>query len=144
MNLALPSETIFHKIESTIKEYRKFSQQNISNEIENITIDQSIVLLHMDKYPELTQKELAELIFKDSASMTRMIELMVKNKYLKRSMNELDRRRYKIDITAKGKEIVKKLPPLIAYNRTRSLAGITKAELQQLETILNKIRANCK
>ncbi len=144
MNIPLPSDTVFHTIESTIKEYRKFSQKNISNKISDITIDQGMILLYLNKYPELTQKEIARLVFKDNASLTRMINLMVKKKYLKRLMNEQDRRRYKIEITSKGKEILVKLSLIISDNRNKSLKRITQKELQQLETILNKIKFNLK
>ena len=143
MNLALPSETIFHVIESTIKEYRKYAQKNISEKIKNITIDQGLVLLFLSEHPDLTQKEIAELVFKDNASMTRMINTMVQKKYLNRSMNTKDRRRYKIEITNKGKELLEILPPIIHHNRNSSLKGITKNELNQLETILGKIKSNC-
>lgn len=143
MNLALPSETIFHVIESTIKDYRKFAQKNISEKIKDITIDQGLVLLFLNEHPELNQKEIAELVFKDNASMTRMINTMVQKKHLKRSMNKEDRRRYKIEITKKGKEVLETLPPIIHHNRNSSLKGITKNELKQLETILGKIKANC-
>lgn len=143
MKIALPSETIFHIIESTIKEYRKYAQKNISSKIKDITIDQGLVLLFINEYTELTQKEIAELVFKDNASMTRMINTMVQKKYLKRSMNNEDRRRYKIELTNKGKDVVRKLPPIIQNNRNTSLKGITKNELNQLERILNKIKSNC-
>jgi DNA-binding MarR family transcriptional regulator len=143
MKLALPSETIFHAIESTIKEYRKFAQKNISEKIEDMTIDQGLVLLFLNEHPDLTQNELANLVFKDNASMTRMINTMVQKKYLKRSMNKEDRRRYKIEITNMGKEVLETLPPIIHYNRNSSLKGITKNELNQLEIILGKIRTNC-
>ena len=143
MKLVLPSETIFHAIESTIKEYRKFAQKNISEAIEDMTIDQGLVLIFLDEYPDMTQKEIAELVFKDNASMTRMINTMVKKKYLKRSMHAEDRRRFNIEITPKGKEVLKILPPIIQNNRNSSLQGISKNEQKQLETILKKIRANC-
>ena len=143
MSLALPSEPIFHAIESTIKEYRKFAQQNISEKIDGITIDQGLVLLFLDKYPDLSQTEIAELVFKDNASMTRMINTMVKKKQLKRSINKDDRRRFTLEITNKGKEVLQALPPIINYNRHSSLKGITKNELKQLEIILAKIRSNC-
>ncbi len=143
MKLVLPSETIFHAIESTIKEYRKFAQKNISEAIEDMTIDQGLVLIFLDEYPDMTQKEIAELVFKDNASMTRMINTMVKKKYLKRSMHTEDRRRFNIEITQKGKEVLKILPPIIQNNRNSSLQGISKNEQKQLETILKKIRANC-
>ncbi len=143
MNLSLPSETIFHVIESSIKEYRKFAQKNISEKIKDMTIDQGMVLLFLNEHPDLSQKEIAELVFKDNASMTRMINTMVQKKHLKRSMNPKDRRRYKIEITNKGKKVLETLPPIIHYNRKSSLKGITKNELNQLETILDKIRTNC-
>ena len=143
MNISLPSETIFHTIESTIKEYRKFAQKNISDQITDMTIDQGLVLLFLNEYPDMTQKEIAELVFKDNASMTRMINTMVQKKYLKRSKNNEDRRRYKIEITVKGRQVLDTLPPIIQKNRKTSLIGITKNELRQLEIILNKIRSNC-
>jgi DNA-binding MarR family transcriptional regulator len=143
MNLPLPSETIFHVIESTIKAYRKFAQQNISEQLQDMTIDQGLALIFLNEHPELTQKEIAELVFKDNASMTRMINTMVEKKHLKRTINTEDRRRYKIKITDKGKDVLKTLPPIIHHNRNSSLQGITKNELNQLETILGKIRANC-
>ena len=143
MPISPPSETVFHVIESTIKEYRKYAQKKITEQIQDMTIDQGLVLLFLDQHPELTQKEIAELVFKDNASMTRMINTMVEKKYLKRSLNNADRRRYKLQITSKGEEVLKTLPPIIQNNRNSSLKGITKNELEQLETILNKIRANC-
>lgn len=143
MSITLPSETVFHSIERAIKEYRKFSQKNISNQIEDLTIDQGMVLLFLDKHSELTQKEIAALIFKDNASMTRMISLMVNKKYLKRSMNKVDRRRFTIELTAKGKEVLETLPPIILSNREKSLQGISQEEIIQLETILKKIATNC-
>lgn len=138
-----PSETIFHAIESTIKEYRKYAQRNISEKIKNITIDQGLVLIFLNEHPEFTQKEIAELVFKDNASMTRMVNIMVKKKYLKRSIHNDDRRRFKIEITAIGKKVLDGLPPIIQSNRATALSGISENELKQLEKTLNKIKENC-
>ena len=143
MKIKLPSETVFHSIESTIKEYRKYAQKNISEAIPDMTIDQGLVLLFLNEYPEMTQKEIAELVFKDNASMTRMINTMVKKNYIKRSMNDDDRRRYKLEITKKGKEVLDRLPAIIQNNRNSSLKGISKSEQEQLQVILSKIRLNC-
>ncbi|WP_296701734.1 MarR family winged helix-turn-helix transcriptional regulator [Algoriphagus sp.] len=143
MEISLPSETIFHTIESTIKAYRKFAQQRISEELENITIDQSIALIHLAEYPDLTQNELADLLFKDNASLTRMINTMVNNGFLKRSMNEEDRRRFKLEITPHGEKVVETLPKIITNNRSIALLGITDTELNQLNSLLRKIKSNC-
>lgn len=143
MKIPPPSETVFHAIESAIKDYRRFAQQNISEVIPDMTIDQGLVLLFLDEYPEMTQKEIAELVFKDNASMTRMIHTMVNKNFIKRSMNQSDRRRYKLEITKKGREVLEMLPAIIHENRKSSLKGISKNELEQLQATLEKIRLNC-
>ncbi|WP_109300867.1 MarR family winged helix-turn-helix transcriptional regulator [Aquimarina sp. AU474] len=143
MNIENPSQVVFYRIERAIKEYRKFAQKKISETIDDITVDQGLILLFLNDYPELSQKEIAALVFKDNASMTRMIDLMVKKEYLIRSTHSKDRRRHTIEITGKGKEILKKLPPVILENRNTALKEITHEELLQLEQTLNKIIQNC-
>ncbi len=142
--MSIPSKTVFYTIEKTIKTYRKFSKQNFLKVVDDITVDQKLILQYLNDYPELSQKEIAELVFKDNASLTRMIDLMVNKKFLKRSMNNEDRRRYKIEITPKGKEVLNKLEPVIKENREKAFSGITEEELVQLNTTLNKILSNLK
>lgn len=139
-----PSKTVFYTIEKTIKSYRKFANQNFLKVVDDITIDQKLILQYLNAFPELNQKEIADLVFKDNASLTRMIDLMVNKKFLKRSMNTEDRRRFKIDITPKGKDILNKLEPVIVSNRKKAFSGITEEELIQLEITLKKILSNLK
>lgn len=143
MNLTIPSETVFHAIESSIKAYRKFAQQEISSKIGNITIDQSLALIYINKFPELNQISLAELLFKDTASLTRMIKVMVKNEFVERAINPKDLRRYKLILTQKGKDVVEALPSVISLNRSTALNGLTEKDEQDLKRILNKIKENC-
>ncbi len=143
MELILPSETVFHAIESTIKSYRKLAQQNIVAKIDNITIDQGLALIYIDKHPELNQVALAKLLFKDNASLTRMINAMVKNEFIEREINSDDLRRYRIVITKKGRDVVNALPEIIKANRTIALQGVSSKDQEDLKRILNKIKDNC-
>jgi len=143
MSFTLPSETVFYSIERAIKEYRKFAQKNLSEQLKGLTIDQGMVLLFLDKHPNISQKEMAELVFRDNASMTRMINLMVQKGYLTRSINEQDRRRFNIEITDKGKNAIELMPPIISENRKKSLEGLSEEEIAQLKKLLNKITENC-
>ncbi|MDY8135868.1 MarR family transcriptional regulator [Aquimarina sp. 2201CG5-10] len=143
MNIKPSSKVIFYSIERAIKEYRKFAQKSISAKINDITVDQGLVLSFLNNYPELSQKEIAKMMFRDNASMTRMIDLMVKKGYLERSMNDKDRRRHTIEITDNGKQILEELPPVISSNRKIALKGITNEEIEQLEKTLGKIISNC-
>lgn len=143
MNLILPSETVFHAIESSIKAYRKYAQQQISLRIQDLTIDQSLALVYLNKHHDISQVALADLLFKDTASLTRMIKTMVKHGFIERAINPQDLRRYKFILTEKGKEVVEALPDVIFSNRRVALAGIDKEDVAHLKRILNKIKNNC-
>ena len=139
----IATQTIFYTIERSIKEYRRFAQRNLNKELNNITIDQALVLTFLDEQPELSQNEIADLIFKDNASITRMIDLMTKNGYLKRSVDSKDRRKHILKLTQEGNDRLKVINTIISSNRKSSLKGISREELEQLEQILNKIIINC-
>lgn len=139
----LATQTIFYTIERSIKEYRRLAQRNLNKKLDNITIDQALVLTFLDKYPKLSQNEIANLIFKDNASVTRMIDLMTKKNYLKRSVDTKDRRKHILNLTDKGNNTLRVLNAVISNNRKATLKGISNEELKQLEQILNKIITNC-
>jgi len=141
--IRLPSQTIFYTIEKAIKEYRRFAQRNLNQTIGNITIDQALLIIFINNYPELSQNEIGELIFKDNASVTRMIELMTKKEYLKRSVNKKDRRKYNLSITNKGKKALIYSSSIISTNRKSALKGISDNEINQLKSTLTKIINNC-
>ncbi len=138
-----PSQTIFYTIERAIKEYRRLSQKRLKAKYRNITIDQAMVLFFIDQRPNITQNEIASLVFKDNASLTRMIELMHRNGFLNRSVDLMDRRRYILEITPKGKKTLGELIEIIKKNRQHALENVDRDELDQLQRTLNKIIANC-
>lgn len=144
MKLKNPTGTVLYTIEQTIKEYRKISQKNIAKIVSDITVDQGLVLLILNENSNYSQKEIAALIFKDNASITRIIELMVKKDYLVRKVNEQDRRKFNLEITEKGRNTVELLSPTIKLNRTTALHGLSENEIELLDTLLNKIITNCK
>lgn len=143
MNKTHPKQTIFYSIENAIKAYRKYAQKQLSDVVTGITVDQMLILTVLEENPDIAQNEMAAMLFKDYASITRMIELLVKNEYLTRAINESDRRKYILKISNKGKDTLKKLKPVILQNRADALKGISDAEMDQLYTSLNKIINNC-
>ena len=138
-----PQQTIFYTIEKAIKSYRKFAQKQLSDVVSGITVDQVLVLTVIESSPDIAQHEIASLLFKDYASITRMIELLVKNEYLTRSINETDRRKFTLKISAKGETTLKQLKPIILKNRTDALEGVSESEVNQMFTTLSKIINNC-
>ena len=142
MNFNTPTTTVLYSIEETIKAYRKLCQKNISEIIPDITVDQALILIIINS-GDRTQSEIADLVFKDYASMTRIIQLMIKKNYLSKTIDNKDKRRTKLKITNHGKKIITKLTPMIKKNRETALNKISDDELKQLFLILKKITLNC-
>jgi DNA-binding MarR family transcriptional regulator len=144
MSQKSPTGTVLYTIEQAIKEYRKICQKNIQKIVDDITVDQCLVLIILNQGATISQIEIAKLIFKDNASVTRIIELMVKKDYLTRETDELDKRKSKLIITEKGKKTIVLLTPVFKINRKTALDGLSLDEIELLDKILHKIILNCK
>ncbi|WP_264530475.1 MarR family winged helix-turn-helix transcriptional regulator [Flavobacterium sp. N502540] len=144
MQLENPTGTALYSLEKAIKEYRRLAQKNITKVVKDITVDQCLVLIILNNNPDISQNELANLVFKDSASITRMIELMVKKEYITRTIHSVDRRKFNLEITKKGKKTLDDIQPVIEINRQTALEGLSLKEIALLDKTLHKIIINCK
>ncbi len=134
--------TIFYSIEKTIKSYRRYAQNKLKQVDSKITIDQCLILNKINDSENITQTDLAKLVFKDNASVSRIIDLMVKNGYLERNIDEENRRKYILEINKSTQLKLKKVNKVIQRNRAYALNGISEKELKQCEKTLNKIFDN--
>lgn len=134
---------LFYLVEKSIKSYRQFAQRNINQVNNNITIDQWLILKTIHDNPHITQREIAEYVFKDHASITRMINLLVKKGFLERSLHAQDRRRFGLKLTSLGKSTKEELMPVILKNREIALEGLSAKEISALRKIVQKITVNC-
>jgi DNA-binding MarR family transcriptional regulator len=137
------SSTIFFQLDRAIKSYRQFAQKRLNEKGYTITIDQWLVLKTILDDEEMSQNEIAEFIFKDKASVTRIIDLLVAKGYLKRSTPTENRRRVKLTITKAGKAIIQDILPTIRQNRKIALTKCDPDELAAMEATLEKIITNC-
>jgi MarR family transcriptional regulator for hemolysin len=136
------NDIIFYSIEKSIKTYRQFAQKNISKAGIEITIDQWLVLKTIEEDNSISQKDIAFKTFKDVASITRIIELLVQKGYLSRNLKSQDRRRFDLTLTKEGNDIIEKIQPYIQINRTQALKNITDEEIMNLQSTLLKIISN--
>jgi MarR family transcriptional regulator, transcriptional regulator for hemolysin len=137
-------QVLFYTLEKAIKTYRQFAQKQINEYELGITIDQWLILKTLQENPDISQQQVAEKIFKDFASVTRMIELLVSKEYLKRDFHLIDRRRFSLSITKKGNKILETLVPIITNNRKIALQAFTANEIKAMQKSLLKIIENCK
>lgn len=138
------SSVIFYNIEQAIKTYRMYAQKQLKINHLKITIDQWLVLKCLKENPKATQIELAEKVFKDNASITRIIELLAKAGFLKRQINTNDRRKFDLKITASGNKILGDVYKIVLVNRVKALENISPEEIETVNSVLKKISSNCK
>ena len=136
--------TIFYTIEKAIKTYRQFGQRQLMENGFSTTIDQGLILNIIQASPGISQKEIAEKAFKDHASVTRIIENLVKTELLQRDFHPKDRRRFHLTLTSKGLEMLKTMEPFVISYRQKALEGISVGEIESIRQVLGKLIQNCK
>ena len=101
------------------------------------------LLQQIKNNPNTPQSQLATALLKDYAAITRMVDLLVKNKYIKRKGNEYDRRRNTLLLTDKGEKTLKKLKSVLKTNHEIAMKNFSNYELDRLDKLLQRLIVNC-
>lgn len=135
---------IFYNIDKAIRAYRNYAQRQLRAHGFSITIDQWLIIKALMENPGITQNEIGDLVFKDNASVTRIIELLVKSEYLTRNPHSGDRRKSHLEVTPSGMEIIRKVQSLVENNRKTALKDVSQEEMEIMNSALLKISKNCR
>ncbi|MGV3697196.1 MarR family winged helix-turn-helix transcriptional regulator [Flavobacterium sp.] len=136
-------DIIFYNMDKAIKSYRMYAQKKLKENGFKITIDQWLIIKTILENPNVTQQEIAKNVFKDNASVTRIIELLVQSEYLERKDNPEDRRKSQLVVTEEGKSVIQRVQDLVLENRKNALASIATEELEVMNQTLKKVIRNC-
>jgi MarR family transcriptional regulator for hemolysin len=137
------NKVIFYTIDKAIRIYRQYAQKEFIKAGLKITIDQWLIIKTISENPEMTQQKLSESVFKDNASVTRIIAILVKAGYLKRKANRVDKRRNQLKITVQGKRIISNAHAIVLRNRSVALKGLSKKQIENMKNGLFSIIKNC-
>ena len=137
------SNIIFYSLDKAIRQYRKMAQANIDRAGIAITIDQWLVLRVIQEHDDLTQTDIAERVFKDQASVARMISLLLKAGLLVAVPLPHDGRRSRLRVSEEGVRTLDAVEPVVLSNRGIALEGLTEEDLTLMRPTLEKIMCNC-
>ncbi|RAK69861.1 MarR family winged helix-turn-helix transcriptional regulator [Hymenobacter edaphi] len=137
------SSIVFYALDKAIRSYRRMAQATIDRAGLDITIDQWLVLRVLLEHDDLTQHDIAERVFKDQASVARMLALLTRRGLLSAVPLPHDGRRTQLRVTEAGHRILAAVQPIVLQNRTKALAGISEEELAVLRPLLDRIALNC-
>jgi DNA-binding MarR family transcriptional regulator len=137
------SDIIFYSLDKAIRQYRRFAQANIDKAGVDITVDQWLVLRVLEEHDDLTQTEIAERVFKDQASVARILALLLRRGLLHSEPQPNDGRRSRLRVSVAGEAALAAVHPVVLSNRAVALNGLSATDLDHLRQVLERIYRNC-
>ncbi|MEK6476583.1 MarR family transcriptional regulator [Catalinimonas sp. 4WD22] len=146
--MAIPEDDIYSNysflLEKTNKKIKQYAKQQFRALGFEVTVDQWAVLKILAEHKELNQVGLAQLIHKDTPTLTRILDLLSQKELILRQHDETDRRRVNVCLTALGQETVAKMLPEVRKIRMHAWQHLTGDDFKQFVRILNTIYDNLK
>lgn len=137
------NNTLLYTLDKCFRTYNQFSQRNVRKAGYDITIDQWLILKSVSENPDITQNDISKIVFKDNASITRIIQLLVNAGYLIRETHPTDRRRTSLILTESGNKITEDVNEIAKTNRSAALRKISRENIEEMKLLLQKIIENC-
>lgn len=122
---------------------RGLSSQTFAEKGYDLTPDQYVILYLLLKNDEIMyQRQLAEVMLKDRANISRIIDIMHQKGLLEKIPDSNGRKIYKLIVTEKGKEIKERIFPTDIDLIKMITNGISKEELAITFSTLEKMNLN--
>ncbi len=129
-------------LDRTARKVKQYAQQQFKSGDFDVTVDQWLILKNLSENQLLSQTELAQLVFKDHPTLTRIIDLLCKKGYVERVPHPQDRRSFQLILTNSGAEKVTALRPEILEIREKAWENLSETDFEEFKRILNTIYQN--
>ncbi|MEX2335902.1 MAG: MarR family transcriptional regulator [Fulvivirga sp.] len=129
-------------LDRTARRVKQYAQTNFKNLGLNITVDQWLIIRSLYEHNDLNQKEIAQMVNKDTPTLTRIIDLLCKKGLAIRKPHLKDRRCFIVHLTDDGRNAVENMLPSVKDIRMKAWEGLSKDDFVQFQYILNTIYKN--
>jgi DNA-binding MarR family transcriptional regulator len=136
--------SFFYNLEKTVKVYRQYFQNQLKMNGFDITLDQWLTLRMITEFPEASQNEIAEKVFKDKGSITRIINLLKRKEYIFKMPHPNHVKKSNIQLTSKGQETILRLNIIVPEIRRKALLRVDTESIEGTMKLLYYIGENCK
>jgi len=124
--------------------------RTLSNRLQNlftkhgidVTSEQWMILLLLWQEDGRFSSQIADIIVKDRAVVTRLVDGLEKRNLVVRIKDKNDSRQKQVYLTSKGKALEKELIPLALSNQKKARQGISTEEIESCKSTLKKIYQN--
>jgi DNA-binding MarR family transcriptional regulator len=107
-----------------------------------ITPEQWVLLFRLNEKDGQSQCEVSDRFFNDPPNITRMLDALVKQRFVVRVPDIKDRRRFLIYLTHDGRNFVEETLPWLVEKRRRVFDGFSPGDVEQFISYLNQIENN--
>jgi len=107
-----------------------------------LTVEQWTLLAVLWDEDSKKQKELQAALLKDKATINSLVGYLVKNGFVNKERDHLDKRSFVISLTDKGKEMQAHTIPLAMKSIGSAIEGIDAKELETTVNVLTQIINN--
>ncbi|MGB3180662.1 MAG: MarR family transcriptional regulator [Cyclobacteriaceae bacterium] len=129
-------------LDRTARRVKQYAQKKFKEGQFGITVDQWVVMKQLFQHNNLNQTELAELVSKDTPTLTRIIDLLVSKGYVARQVREHDRRSFLVHLTDEGSRKVETLRPEVKKIRLKAWENLDQEDFSTFQRILSTIHQN--
>jgi len=129
-------------LDRTARRVKQYAQQKFKEFNFNVTVDQWLVLKHLYENESMKQNELAEILFKDNPTLTRIIDLLCEKELTIRKQHPGDRRCFQVSLTKIGRSKVEQMKPKIAAIRLKAWEGLSNKDFLHFTRVMNTIYDN--
>lgn len=109
-----------------------------------ITSGQWNALNQLNEHGAMTQKELADILKKEPATVARLLDRLVKRELVIRTTHPEDRRANIIEITPAAIELLEEIEPCVVARADLIAQGISDKDLDTFFNVLGIVRKNAK
>jgi DNA-binding MarR family transcriptional regulator len=129
-------------IQRTARLLRVLFLRLMQDEAADLTPEMWTVLTRLVARDGQYQSELAEATYRDRPNISRILSGMEQRGLVARRADPEDRRKTRIHITSRAREIVASTAPMAARTRDRLYEGLERQELETLRRGLRQIESN--
>ena len=123
---------------------RRFQQVAVAhftrrNGLFGVTSVQYAILIAVRERPDLDQSALSTLVAFDKSTLGVVVDKLEKRGALKRTRDVIDKRRYSLKITPKGRSLLDSMQKSVWKSETELLSPLSAAEQKKLKSLLSKL-----
>lgn len=104
-----------------------------------VTVPQLLCMLKIDELGSMTQKELSEAVFLNPSTIVGIIDRLEKAEIFTRERSVKDRRRVRISLTEKGKQMVAQSPSPLQESLVNGIDSLPELERATIALSLERI-----